>query len=101
MQVPVIVSVAEAHFRYLDVPGFVRYLRERAAELPIPVVIHLDHGTSLTVIRSGLELGFSSVMIDGSALPYAENAALTKGGRESGPHPWCQRGSRIGPCGWR
>ena len=78
MQVPVIVSVAEAHFRYLDVPGFVRYLRERAAELPIPVVIHLDHGTSLTVIRSGLELGFSSVMIDGSALPYAENAALTK-----------------------
>lgn len=76
-KVPVILSVAEVHFRYVDVPAFIRHLRERAKRLSIPVVLHLDHGTSLAVVRQGLELGFSSVMIDGSALPYRENAALT------------------------
>ncbi|KLU39329.1 MAG: hypothetical protein AA931_09625 [Peptococcaceae bacterium 1109] len=75
---PVILSVAEVHFRYLDVPAFLRYLRDRAESLRIPVVIHLDHGTRLETIQQGLDLGFSSVMIDGSALPYSENAALTK-----------------------
>mgnify|MGYP000851229548 CR=1 FL=1 len=76
--VPVILSLAEVHYRYFDLADFLTYLRAKAAKLPIPVVLHLDHGTSLGVIRQGLELGFSSVMIDGSALPYEENVALTK-----------------------
>lgn len=77
-KVPVILSLAEVHFRYFDLPSFLHYLRGRVAELPIPVVLHLDHGTKLDVIKRGLELGFSSVMIDGSALPYEENVSLTK-----------------------
>ena len=56
---PVILSVAEVHFRYLDVPAFLRYLRDRAESLRIPVVIHLDHGTRLETIQQGLDLGFS------------------------------------------
>lgn len=76
--VPVILSLAEVHYRYFDLADFLSYLRTKAARLSIPVVLHLDHGTSLSVIKEGLEQGFSSVMIDGSALPYEENVALTK-----------------------
>ena len=42
------------------------------------IVLHLDHGDSFEVCKSCVDFGFSSVMIDGSALPYEENVALTK-----------------------
>jgi len=44
----------------------------------IPIVLHLDHGDSYELCKSCVDSGFSSVMIDGSHLPYAENIALTK-----------------------
>lgn len=44
----------------------------------IPVVLHLDHGRSFESVKLAIDAGFSSVMIDGSALPYEENVALTK-----------------------
>lgn len=44
----------------------------------IPVVLHLDHGRSFESVKLAIDAGFSSVMIDGSSLPYEENVALTK-----------------------
>ncbi|MDR2865255.1 MAG: class II fructose-1,6-bisphosphate aldolase [Spirochaetaceae bacterium] len=44
----------------------------------IPIVLHLDHGDSFEICKDCIESGFSSVMIDGSHLPYDENVALTK-----------------------
>ena len=44
----------------------------------IPIVLHLDHGPNFEVAKDCIDNGFSSVMIDGSALPYDENVALTK-----------------------
>lgn len=44
----------------------------------IPVVLHLDHGRSFESTKLAIDAGFSSVMIDGSALPYEENVSLTK-----------------------
>jgi fructose-bisphosphate aldolase class II len=44
----------------------------------IPIVLHLDHGDSFELCKDCIESGFSSVMIDGSHLPYDENVALTK-----------------------
>ncbi len=44
----------------------------------IPVVLHLDHATELDTIRRAVDEGFSSVMIDGSSLPFEENVQLTK-----------------------
>ena len=53
---------------------------EYAAELgyPVPIVLHLDHGDSFELCKDCIDSGFSSVMIDGSHLPYEENVALTK-----------------------
>ena len=45
---------------------------------PVPVALHLDHGDSFELCKDCIDSGFSSVMIDGSALPYEENVALTK-----------------------
>jgi len=45
---------------------------------PVPIALHLDHGDSFELAESVIEHGFSSVMIDGSRLPYEENIALTR-----------------------
>lgn len=53
----------------------------------IPVVLHLDHARELDSIKRAVDLGFSSVMIDGSSLPFEENARLTRAAAEiAHPH---------------
>ncbi len=61
--------------RYLAV-GAVEYAKELGCS--IPIALHLDHGDSYELCVDCIEKGFSSVMIDGSHLPYEENVALTK-----------------------
>ena len=62
--------------------GAVKYAEElaQAAGYPkaIPIVLHLDHGPDFETCKSCIDFGFSSVMIDGSHLPFEENIALTK-----------------------
>lgn len=65
----------QAMLRYMA-QGAVEYAKELGCE--IPIVLHLDHGDSFEICKSCIEYGFSSVMIDGSHLPYEENVALTK-----------------------
>jgi len=55
----------------------VQYAKELGCEKP-EIVLHLDHGDSFETCKSCIDMGFSSVMIDGSHLPYDENVALTK-----------------------
>jgi len=57
--------------------GAVQYAKELGWEHP-QIVLHLDHGDTFELCKSCVDMGFSSVMIDGSALPYEENIALTK-----------------------
>ena len=57
--------------------GAVEYAKELGWEKP-QIVLHLDHGDSFELCKDCVDLGFSSVMIDGSALPYEENIALSK-----------------------
>ena len=75
---PVIIAHAEVHNVYNDI-SFVGPAMIAAAEnAKVPVCVHLDHGTSLDMIYKALRIGFTSVMIDASALPYEENLAVTK-----------------------
>lgn len=75
---PVIMEFAESHLGFvpLDIIGPVM-VRE-AEKATVPVVVHFDHGKDVDLIAQALELGFSSVMIDGADLPYDENVELTK-----------------------
>jgi len=75
---PVIVQASQGAIKYagLDmIVGMVKVLAERTF---IPVVLHLDHGTDYYQNIRCLRAGFTSLMFDGSKLPFAENVALTK-----------------------
>jgi len=80
---PVILQVSSGARKYAS-STLLRYMAQGAVALakdlgyPIPIVLHLDHGDSFELCKSCVENGFSSVMIDGSHLPYDENVALTK-----------------------
>jgi fructose-bisphosphate aldolase class II len=80
---PVILQVSSGARKYANqtllrnmAKGAVEYAHELGYD--IPIVLHLDHGDSFELCKDCIETGFSSVMIDGSHLPYDENAALTK-----------------------
>ena len=75
---PVIIAHAEVHNVYNDISMVGPAMVAVAQNAKVPVCVHLDHGTSLDMVYKALRLGFTSVMIDASALPYEENLALTK-----------------------
>ncbi len=81
---PVILQVSKGARNYANqtllqymAQGAVEYAKELGCKHP-EIVLHLDHGDSFETCKSCVDMGFSSVMIDGSALPYEENIALTK-----------------------
>jgi fructose-bisphosphate aldolase class II len=80
---PVIIQVSKGAREYANATmlrymamGAVKMAKELGVDLPI--CLHLDHGDSFEICKSCVDNGFSSVMIDGSHLPYDENVALTK-----------------------
>ena len=80
---PVILQVSSGARKYANqtllrymAQGAVEYAKELGCE--IPIVLHLDHGDTFEICKSCIDFGFSSVMIDGSSLPYDENVKLTK-----------------------
>lgn len=80
---PVILQVSGGARNYAN-QTLLRYMAQGAVEFAkelgvnVPIVLHLDHGNSFELCKSCIDMGFSSVMIDGSHLPYEENIALTK-----------------------
>ena len=77
-QVPVIVAHAQLHEPVTPLSVIGPVMVALAKKASVPVCVHLDHGETLDYLKQALELGFTSVMYDGSALPYEENVANTK-----------------------
>ena len=80
---PVILQVSKGARDYANInllrnmaKGATEYAHELGCD--IPIVLHLDHGDSFETCKDCIDNGFSSVMIDGSSLPYDENVALTR-----------------------
>ena len=80
---PVILQVSKGARKYANqtllrymAQGAVEFAKELGWEHP-QIVLHLDHGDSFELCKSCVDFGFSSVMIDGSSLPYEDNIALT------------------------
>ncbi|RLM10830.1 ketose-bisphosphate aldolase [Gibbsiella quercinecans] len=74
---PAIISIHPSELEFVT-DEFFAYVRERTLCSPVPFVIHLDHGASIAHVLRAIQCGFTSVMIDGSLLPYEENVALTR-----------------------
>ena len=80
---PVIIQVSKGARNYAN-ETMLRYMATGAVQMAkemgsdIPIVLHLDHGDTFELCKSCIDSGFSSIMIDGSHLPYDENVALTR-----------------------
>ena len=80
---PVIMQVSSGARKYAN-PTILRYMAQGAVEYAkelgknIPIVLHLDHGPDFETCKSCIDGGFTSVMIDASSKPFAENIEITK-----------------------
>ena len=75
---PIILQIAEVRLNHSPLALIGPLMVAAAKEAKVPVAVHLDHGTTLPCIRQALDLGFTSVMFDGSHLPLEENIRITK-----------------------
>jgi len=73
---PMIVAIHPDELRHIGVdllPSILQHSRNAT----VPIAVHLDHGTTFEQVMTAIRVGFTSVMIDGSALPFEENVAIT------------------------
>jgi fructose-bisphosphate aldolase class II len=75
---PLILQVSAGARKYAGQPYLMKLVEAALQESDLPVVVHLDHGPDFELCEACIKGGFTSVMIDGSHLPYEENIALTK-----------------------
>jgi fructose-bisphosphate aldolase class II len=74
---PVIVQTSEGAIEYAGMDYLIAMVRV-AAQAKLPVVLHVDHGKNLATIHEAIKRGYTSVMFDGSSLPYEENLKKTQ-----------------------
>ena len=78
LNAPVIIGTAEVLLPFASLGELAPMLIPLARDCPAPVVLHFDHGLTLPKIREAMDLGFTSVMYDCSALPYEENCEAVR-----------------------
>lgn len=78
LRAPVIIQVAPVEYRALDIRAFRGILLSLSEHFSIPFSLHLDHAHTQEEVLLAVRYGFSSVMIDGSRLPFSENVAVTR-----------------------
>ena len=75
---PVIIQASQGAIKYAGLDVIVAMVKVMAEKASIPIALHLDHGTDYFQNILCLRAGFTSLMYDGSALPFEENVAMTK-----------------------
>lgn len=78
LEAPVILQCSSGARKYASHDYLVAMVKAAAEETGLPIALHLDHGPDFETCKSCIDGGFTSVMIDGSSLPYEENIKLTK-----------------------
>jgi len=78
LKAPVIVQTSVKTVRFWSAPTLMAWARQIAGRSPVPVAIHLDHCKEVDVIKTCIDAGWTSVMIDASAKPFRENLATTR-----------------------
>ena len=78
MEAPVILQTTPSTLRYAAPAAFAAMVGALTAQVSVPVALHLDHGDNVPLVAQALTAGFTSAMIDGSALSFDENVALTQ-----------------------
>lgn len=75
---PVIMQTTPGTIKYAGADFYFANVKAAAKRASVPVVCHLDHGNNFDIAVSAFHIGYTSIMIDGSKLPFEENISLTK-----------------------
>lgn len=75
---PIIFQTTPSTIRYIGLEYMVAMARAAAEKANVPIALHLDHGDSYEIVAQCIRAGYTSVMIDGSHLPFADNVALVQ-----------------------
>lgn len=78
VKAPLVVGIPERLFTFVDAESLCIAVMRAASRVSVPIALHLDHGRTFDGIMKALRLGFTSVMFDGSTLPFQENVQKTK-----------------------
>lgn len=78
LQAPLILQVSAGARKYANHTYLIKLVEAAVIETGLPICLHLDHGDSFELCKSCIDGGFTSVMIDASSKPFAENIELTK-----------------------
>lgn len=78
MQTPIILQIAEVRLNYSPLHMIGPMMVAAAKQSKVDVAVHLDHGLTLETVNQALEIGFTSVMLDASTLPFEQNIEKTK-----------------------
>lgn len=78
LNIPVVIQHAEVHEQVIPISVIGPIMVDFAKKASVPVCVQLDHGESFAYIETALEIGFTGIMYDGSAAPFAENVSDTR-----------------------
>ncbi|MGE5392394.1 MAG: class II fructose-bisphosphate aldolase [Candidatus Saccharibacteria bacterium] len=78
LKAPVIIQTSMGALEYAGDEELAGLIKAEARKASVPIALHLDHGHDFRIIKRVIDLGFSSVMIDASHLPYKDNVKITK-----------------------
>lgn len=78
LRAPVMIQTTPGTVKYAGVKMLAAMVHAAAMSCPVPVALHLDHGESFDLAVQALHAGYTSIMIDGSKLPFEENIAISK-----------------------
>ena len=78
LKAPVMIQTTPSTVKYGTVDTYAAIVAAEAKKASVPVCLHLDHGKTIQQCMKAIQAGFTSVMLDGSELPYEENVRLTK-----------------------
>lgn len=96
---PVIIGPAESLLPGASLPDYADMMRGMAMRAGVPVALHFDHGFTPELVMQAVDLGFSSVMYDGSMLPFAENVRITREMVDYAHRAGCSVEAEIGHVG--
>ena len=78
LKAPAILQTTPSTVKYAGLDMYLANVAEAAKKASVPIALHLDHGDSFELAMQALRTGYTSIMIDGSKLPFEENIALSK-----------------------
>ncbi|HEX3099943.1 MAG TPA: class II fructose-bisphosphate aldolase [Patescibacteria group bacterium] len=78
LNTPIILETSEGAIKYAGLTTLFEIMASLAVKAKVPIALHMDHGKDMEQLKAGIELGYSSVMIDHSGLSYDENVRDTK-----------------------